>query len=67
MDNRRAPKIEERRLLSSDLDGVGPWLDPLSPITPDQITKAATQLNKSPEEIQQRYAKLAEHFGLKLA
>lgn len=57
----------DRCLLSRDLDGVGPWLDPLSPITSDRIEEAADRLEKSPEEIQQRYAALAERFGLKLA
>jgi HEAT repeat protein len=57
----------DRCLLSSDLDGIEPWLDPLSPITPERITEAADKLEKTPEEIQQRYTALAERFGLKLA
>ena len=54
-------------ILSSDLDGLVPWLDPQSPITPERIAQAAKQLNKPPEEIKQRYAQLAERFCLQLA
>ena len=57
----------DRELLSEDLDGFGPWLDPLSPITAERIALAADKLEKPREEIQQRYAALAERFGLKLA
>ncbi len=57
----------DRCLLSNDLDGIEPWLDPLSPITSDRIAEAADKLEKPPEEIQQRYEALVERFGLKLA
>jgi GTPase SAR1 family protein len=57
----------DRRLLSEDLDDSYPWLDPLSPITEDQIANAAARLKKPLPEIQQRYAALAERFGLTLA
>ena len=61
-----AEKID-RMLLSENLYGIGPWLDPLSPITAERIALAAKKLEKPREEIQQRYVALAERFGLKLA
>jgi hypothetical protein len=57
----------DRQLLSVDLDGVEPWIDPQLSITADRIVLAAEILEKPLEEIQQRYAVLAERFGLKLA
>lgn len=56
----------DRRLLSEDLDDSFPWLDPLSPITEARIATAADRLQKPLPEIQQRYAALAERFGLKI-
>lgn len=57
----------DRQLLSVDLDGLTPWLDPQLPLTSGRIVQAADILEKPLEEIQQRYAVLAERFGLKLA
>jgi len=57
----------DRRLLTRYLDGRGTWLDPLCPITSNRIAEAANRLKKPLEEIHQRYAALAERFGLKLA
>lgn len=57
----------DRQLLSDNFQLKGSWLDPLSPITADQIVKAAKRLNKPLREIQQHYAALALRFGLKLA
>lgn len=60
------PDEIDRKLLSRDHDAAERWGDPQSPITADRITKAARVLNLPPEEIRQRYERLAERFGLKL-
>lgn len=54
----------DRKLLEEDIsDALWP-LDPRFPITATRIAKAAEVLNRPPEEIRQRYERLAERFGL---
>nr|VFJ44260.1 MAG: PBS lyase HEAT-like repeat-containing protein [Candidatus Kentron sp. FW] len=57
----------DRRLLSEDLYGFGPWLDPQAPIDEARIAEAAEKLREPAEEIRRRYRALAERFGLRLA
>jgi GTPase SAR1 family protein len=56
----------DRRLLTEDLYGIGPGLDPQAPITTDRIAQAAKRLKQPVEKIAQRYVKLAKRFGLTL-
>lgn len=53
-----------RRLLSENLGGIAPFLDPHAPITATRIAEAAERLEQPVEEIARRYKKLAQHFGL---
>ncbi|MBK1700137.1 NACHT domain-containing protein [Thiococcus pfennigii] len=58
----------DRKLLSAWLTWE-PWglgLDPRSPITADRIAKAARQLERPPQEIRERYERLAMQFDLRL-
>jgi len=41
-------------------------IDPQRPITADRIAKAAEQFSRPPEEVRQRYERLAKRFGLKM-
>nr|VFJ79010.1 MAG: hypothetical protein BECKFW1821C_GA0114237_12143 [Candidatus Kentron sp. FW] len=41
--------------MSKDLDGIGPWLDPLLPIDAERMAEAARVLKKPPEAIRRRY------------
>lgn len=54
----------DRKLLSSDLDGIGPWLDPQAAITAALVAKASEKLEQPAEEIASRYKELAQRFGL---
>lgn len=59
----------DRKLLSTYVDNYvnnRRWLDPRSPIDAERIAYAAKHLEIPPEEIRQRYAALAERFGLTL-
>lgn len=59
----------DRKLLSTYLDNYAynsRWLDPRSPIDAKRIARAAERLKIPPMKIRQRYAALAERFGLTL-
>lgn len=56
----------DRRLLSHDLDGVDPFLDPGEQISRTQVEKAALGLDLSIQEARARYEALAARFGLRL-
>jgi hypothetical protein len=56
----------DRRLLSRDLDGTKPWLDPQVPITAARMAEAAERLSLPEAEIRRRYEALAPDFALKL-
>jgi hypothetical protein len=56
----------DSRLLSVDLDGMRPWLDPKSPIDDARVRQAGYRLILSPEFVRQRYDALAEAFHLTL-
>lgn len=64
-----ALRLEELdcRLLSRDLDGEQPFLDPREPISESQVQQAASILKLSVEEVRTRYAALAPRFHLQLA
>ena len=55
------------KLLSRDLDGIGPFLDPRKPINDAFAKRAASELELPVEDVQVRYEKLAARFGLRLA
>ncbi len=50
-------------LPTQDLDGRRPYLDPLQPISPDHIQKAATKVKIRPDEIDAQVASLSAHVG----
>jgi HEAT repeat protein len=56
-----------RRLLSSDLDGVFPFLDVQEPIDEQRIAEAAQAIGRTPDEVQQLYKQLSETIPLKLS
>lgn len=57
----------DRFLLSRDLDGIEPFLDPQQEIGEERIKKAAAHSSMSAEEVRRRYEALAAEFGLRLA
>ena len=57
----------DRKLLSRDLDGINPFLDPREPINDAFAKRAASELELTAEDVQVRYEKLAARFGLHLA
>ena len=50
-------------LTTRDLDGEGPYLDPLQPISRDHIEKAAKVADIRPEDIDAQVASLSEYVG----
>ena len=54
----------DRALLSRDLDGLYPWLDPRDPISEMRTQAAAETLQLTLGEVKQRYEALAGAFGL---
>jgi hypothetical protein len=57
----------DKKLLSRDLDGIYPFLDPQKPITEAWLRAVARQLELPEDDIRQRYRALAQQFGLTLA
>ena len=56
----------DRKLLSRDLDGIDPFLDPRKPINDAFAKRAASELELPVEDVQVCYEKLAARFGLRL-
>ena len=56
----------EKALLSRDVDGMYPWLDPAQSITQSRVTECAIQLDLSEDDVRQRYQALAGTFQLSL-
>lgn len=54
------------RLISQDLDGSGPWLDPRQPLGSDRIAAAAAALSESEEETIRRVSSVWSIFGRRL-
>jgi len=52
-----------RILPTRDLDGSGPYLDPLKPIPREHIEKAAAKAGILPEDIAAQVASLSAHLG----
>jgi len=57
---------KDRRMLSEDLNGLYPFLDPHQEISTEFASKAAEELKLTIKEVQARYEALAERFHLKL-
>jgi len=60
-------KPNERTLLSRDLDGGYPWIDPGVPITETRIADAACGLGITNQEARSLYEEIAADFHLKFA
>jgi HEAT repeat protein len=58
--------VLEVKLLSQDLDGDYPWLDPMNPITEARVSMASNLLDMDPCDIRFHYQSLAEKFDFKL-
>jgi hypothetical protein len=58
---------KEGTLLSRDLDGRGPWLDPRMPITETRIAVVAQNLGITTREARSLYESIAADFHLRLA
>jgi HEAT repeat protein len=56
----------EKTLLSRDVDGISPWLDPAEPISLSRVAACADKLDLTRDEVQSIYEKLADEFHLKL-
>lgn len=56
----------ERKLLSIDLDGVGPWIDHLNMITKVQVVRASKFLKISTEEVRSLYEAMSIELNLQL-
>jgi hypothetical protein len=52
-----------RLLPTRDRDGVGPYLDPLEPVSPDHIEAAAKKAGIPPEDIDAQVVALSAYFG----
>ena len=60
----RGDKID-MQLLSIDMDGVGPWLDPREwRISPLRVQRAAQVLRLPEEQVSRQYGALAHEFDL---
>jgi HEAT repeat protein len=55
------------RLLSRDLDGVAPGLDPHEPVSEAQVEQAAERLRLTPDEVRAAYEELARQVPLTLS
>jgi HEAT repeat protein len=58
-------KSKEEILLSRNLNGLGPWLDPIAPITETRITAVALKLDITNQEVRSLYESIAADFNLK--
>jgi HEAT repeat protein len=54
----------DRQLLTKDIDGTDPFLDPLEPITAAWMAHAAEEIGKSIDEVRRDYERLAAVFDL---
>jgi nucleoside phosphorylase/predicted phosphodiesterase len=63
---KRGP-VQDMFLLSLDLDGFNPFIDPRDSITNDTVARAAAKLNLPREEIRSRYEALSAKYTLTLA
>jgi HEAT repeat protein len=53
------------RLLSRDVDGQYPWVDPVEPITEERLAVAAEALATTIEEVRSLYSSIAAEFHLR--
>ena len=55
-----------RRLLSEDVDGLMPWLDPQVPIDAARVAHVSAKTNLSTSDVHRLYEGIAHDFGLTL-
>ncbi|HYH82865.1 MAG TPA: HEAT repeat domain-containing protein [Longimicrobium sp.] len=53
-------------LLTQDLDGMGPWIDPREPVTSSRVRQAAAALSTTENEIRKRFEELVREHGMPL-
>jgi len=56
----------EKKILSKDIDGMPPWMDPRKPITDARVQEVAAGLNLTPEIVRALYEDLPVRLGLRL-
>lgn len=56
----------ERVLVSSDMDNLGPWLDPVEPITAARVARAAKVLGTTVEDARAKYEAIRAVYRLVL-
>jgi len=61
------PDEVDQRLLTRDLDNLEPVLDRLKWITEERVAAAASRAGLTRQEVTQRYERLADEYGLRLA
>jgi HEAT repeats len=54
----------DRRLLTEDIDGIDPFLDPMEPITQTWMAHVAEEIDKPIDEVRHDYERLAAAFDL---
>lgn len=57
---------EQQQLLSKQLDGRSPWLDPAKPISRSRVLQCVRHLRLTEEEVLAHYRALVNEFGLKV-
>ena len=60
------PDQDLKVLLSHDLDGNNPFLDPLEPVSSEHIQKAAQKLGVTEEKIKKKLADFSQSLGIPL-
>ena len=56
-----------RIVFTTDLDGLGPYLDPAHPISREHIERAAEETNVPTDKIDDTVQSLSEHLGWDIA
>jgi hypothetical protein len=57
----------ERHLVSRDLDGIAPGIDPEEEITPERVRMASQELSMDRRAVLETYLKLSPIFRLRLS
>lgn len=62
----RQQEFADQRLLSLDLAGTEPWIDPKAVVTEARVTQAASRLSIPSDQVRSRYESIARDLNLKL-
>jgi len=53
----------KKRVFSQDVDGVGPFLDPLEPVSDEHLAKVARRANLSDQQLDEMVEQINAEFG----